>query len=306
MTARSIPAEVRVLREVRPDVIYVNTMTQPLWLVLGRCLRIPVVCHVHEGEASMPRALRRLLGLPLFLAQRLILNSRFSMSVLTDALPSVAARCDVVLNGVAGPPAVVPPRPTIDGAVRLLYIGRLSERKGTGDAIEAVRLLRARGTPAHLDILGAIYPGNESVEADLRSQVDDGDLADCVQFLGFEPDVWPRLAEADVLLVPSRTDESYGNAAVEGLLAARPVIVTRIRGLAEATEGYAAVRDRRPVGAGRDRRRRRADRHRLADRAGARAGRRPPRRGTPLARPLPGRGHPGPRRVGAGTRSSGP
>ena len=55
LTARSIPAEVRVLREVRPDVIYVNTITQPLWLVLGRCLRIPVVCHVHEGEASMPR-----------------------------------------------------------------------------------------------------------------------------------------------------------------------------------------------------------------------------------------------------------
>ena len=125
--------------------------------------------------------------------------------------------------------------------MRLLYIGRLSERKGTGDAIEAVRLLRARGTSAHLDILGAVYPGNESVEDGLRSQVDDGDLADCVQFLGFEPDVWPRLAEADVLLVPSRTDESYGNAAVEGLLAARPVVVTRIRGLAEATEGFAAV-----------------------------------------------------------------
>ena len=51
VTARSIPAEVRLLRELRPDVIYVNTMTQPLWLVLARCLRIPVVCHVHEGEA---------------------------------------------------------------------------------------------------------------------------------------------------------------------------------------------------------------------------------------------------------------
>src|SRR5262245_33669317 len=58
LTARSIPADLRALRELRPDVIYVNTVIQPLWLVLGRCLRIPVVCHVHEAEASTPRLVR--------------------------------------------------------------------------------------------------------------------------------------------------------------------------------------------------------------------------------------------------------
>jgi glycosyltransferase involved in cell wall biosynthesis len=238
LTARSIPTEIRVLREVRPDVLYVNTITQPLWLLLGRILRIPVVCHVHEGEASAPRTVRTVLALPLLLAQRLILNSRFSMSVLTGVLPRVADRCEVVLNGVTGPPAVTPPRAAIEVPVRLLYVGRLSERKGTGDAIEALRLLRERGTSARLDILGAIYPGNEAVEVGLRRQVDDDRLADCVQFLGFEPDIWPRLAEADILLVPSRTDEPFGNTAVEGILAARPVIATGIGGLGEATEGY--------------------------------------------------------------------
>jgi glycosyltransferase involved in cell wall biosynthesis len=147
----------------------------------------------------------------------------------------------VVANGVAGPPRVEPPRPVIDGPIRLLYVGRLSERKGVGDAIEAARLLRERGVDADLEIVGAIYPGNEEFEAGLRRTVREAGLDDRVHFRGFDPDIWPWLARADVLLVPSRTDEPFGNTAVEGILAARPVVATGSGGLGEATEGFAAA-----------------------------------------------------------------
>jgi glycosyltransferase involved in cell wall biosynthesis len=240
LALRALPAEIRILREVRPDVIYVNTIIQPLWLVLGRCLGIPVVCHVHEGEASNPRLVRKALSMSLLLARRLILNSRFSLSVLTDVMPRVAARSVVIVNGVPGPPRVDPPRTTLDAPVRLLYIGRLSERKGTADAIEAVRLLGIGGVDAQLDIVGAVFPGMEPVEEDLRRQVADARLDGRVRFCGFSPTVWPYLAASDILLVPSRTDESFGNTAVEATLAARPVIATRIKGLVEATTGFDA------------------------------------------------------------------
>lgn len=240
LALRALPAEIRLLREVRPDVIYVNTIIQPLWLLLGRCLGIPVICHVHEGEASAPWLVRKALSIPLLLARRLILNSRFSLSVLTDVMPRVAARCVVIVNGMPGPPRVDPPRTTLEDPVRLLYIGRLSERKGTGDAIEAVRLLGIRGVDAQLDIVGAVFPGMEPVEQDLRRQVSDARLDGRVRFCGFAPTVWPYLAESDIVLVPSRTDESFGNTAVEAILAARPVIATRISGLAEATTGFDA------------------------------------------------------------------
>ncbi|CAM5790212.1 Glycosyl transferase OS=Cellulomonas persica OX=76861 GN=CPE01_27910 PE=4 SV=1 [Cellulomonas persica] len=49
--------------------------------------------------------------------------------------------------------------------------------------------------------------------------------------------VWDELERADVALVPSRV-EPFGNAAVEALLAQRPVVVSRVQGLAEI------VRDR--------------------------------------------------------------
>ena len=241
IAVRALPAEIRLLRDVRPDVIYVNTIIQPLWLVLGRCLGIPVVCHVHEGEASTPRLVRKALSLPLLLARRLILNSNFSLRVLIDVVPRVAARSVVILNGVPGPPRVEPPRATLEAPVRLLSLGRLSERKGTGDAIEAVRLLATRGVDARLDVVGAVFPGMESVEEDLRRQVTDGRLDGRVRFCGFAPTVWPHLAEADILVVPSRTDESFGNTAVEAVLAARPVIATRIPGLVEASTGFDAA-----------------------------------------------------------------
>jgi len=228
---RAVPAEFRILREVRPDVLYVNTIIQPLWLVLGRCLGIPVVCHVHEGEASTPRIVRKALSIPLSLARRVIVNSRFSLRVLTDVMPHAAARSAVVLNGIAGPPRVEPPRAVLEEPLRLCYSGRLSERKGTGDAIEAVRLLVLRGVDARLDILGAVFPGMEPVEQSLRRQVADAGLDERVRFVGFAPTVWPYLAAADIALVPSRTDESFGNTAVEAILAARPVIATRISGL---------------------------------------------------------------------------
>ncbi len=238
-TLRAVPPGIRLVRQVRPDVVYVNTITEPLWLVLARVMRIPVLCHVHEGESQASPRMRRLLALPLLLAHRLVANSRFSLQVVTDAIPRLGARGEVVYNGVAGPPSATPPRTSIEPPVQLLYVGRLSERKGVQDAVGVVAALDRRGTAAELHIVGSAYQGYEWVERDVRARA--ADLGHRVHLHGFDPDVWPHLAAADVLLVPSRVDEPFGNTAVEGVLAARPVVTTRTGGLVEAVEGMAAA-----------------------------------------------------------------
>jgi glycosyltransferase involved in cell wall biosynthesis len=241
-TVVNIPPGVRLIRKVDPDVIYVTTIIQPLWLVLAWLLRIPVLCHVHEGESSAAPILRKALYLPLLLVRRLVVNSRFSLGVLTEAVPRLSARSEVVYNGVAGPPAVTPPREHLDPPLRMLYVGRLSERKGVQDAVDAVAELSARGVVSELDIIGSVFPGYEWVDADLRERIAKHRLQHRVRLAGFVQDVWPHLAAADVLLVPSRVDEPFGNTAIEGLLAARPVVATRTSGLLEATEGNPAAR----------------------------------------------------------------
>lgn len=185
--------------------------------------------------------IRKAIAAPLLLAKRLIINSEFSRRVLVESLGTLRGRCEVVPNGVVGPPTVRAARESLDGPVKLLYVGRLSERKGVGDAVEAIGVLRSRGIDAELGIVGSVYPGYEDVEVGLRNQVAELDLRDRVVLHGPRPEIWTALENCDVLVVPSRIDEPFGNTAVEGLLGARPVVVTRTGGLVEATGGAASA-----------------------------------------------------------------
>jgi glycosyltransferase involved in cell wall biosynthesis len=228
----------RLLSLVKPDVLYVNTMTIPLWVLLGRLRGIPVICHVHEGESSAPRILRSALALPLFLAARVIANSRFSVGVLAASFPRLAARVIVVNNGVKGPPTVTPSPPHFEFPLRVTYVGRLSPRKGVDVAIQSIADLAARGVDSRLDIVGDVFVGYEWYEAQLRDQVASAGLSDRVVFHGFQPSIWPIVASGDVVVVPSRVDEPFGDTAVEAVLSGRRVIASATSGLLEATDGY--------------------------------------------------------------------
>lgn len=241
-TARALLPGWRLLGSVKPDVVLVNTLTPPLWLLLARLRGIPTISHVHEGEASASALVRRLLYLPLVLADSVVVNSRFSLGVLAGAAPWLVRRSSVVLNAVEGPQQVLAPRARVTGDLRMLFVGRLSARKGPHVAIEAVRRLRDRGVPVRLQLLGAASHGYEWYDRQLRDAVRSAGLESKVDFLGFLPDIWDVVQEADIVLVPSTVDEPFGNTAVEARLAARPLIVSDISGLREASAGTGAVR----------------------------------------------------------------
>lgn len=227
----------RTIGRIRPDALYVSTITLPIWPVFGRMRRVPVALHVHEGEASAGRATKAVLYGPALAARRILVNSTFSLDVMTSAYRRLAGRSVVVLNAVPGPAQPAPPRETLDGGLRVLFVGRLSPRKGADLAIDAVRLLDERGIRASLDIVGSVFEGYEWYEQSLRTMIDDAGLADRVTLHGFHSDIWGFLDRSDVLVVPSRLDEPFGNTAVEGILAARPVIASDTSGLREATAG---------------------------------------------------------------------
>jgi glycosyltransferase involved in cell wall biosynthesis len=240
--ARGGPAGLRMIRRWRPDVVFVNTLTIPLWIALARLTRRPVVCHVHEGERSAAAVLRRMLAAPLLLASRVVVNSRFSLDVLAESFPSLRGKATVVYNGIAGPKQPVATRSRRTGPVRLLYVGRLSPRKGPAVALQAVSMLVGRGIETQLDLVGSVFPGYEWFAEELDATVaGDPALRERVSFHGFVPDVWPHIAHCDIVVVPSRFDEPFGNTAVEAVLGARPAVVSATSGLLEAAGGYASV-----------------------------------------------------------------
>ncbi|MEO7377264.1 MAG: glycosyltransferase family 4 protein, partial [Nakamurella sp.] len=237
--ARSLVPSIRLIRAA--DMVYVSTLTVPSWIILGRLLRRPVVCHVHESERAAPIWLRRILAGPLLAADHLLVNSEFSRGVLLESYRSLGPKSEVVYNGVPGPVTAVPARDSLEGPIRLVFVGRLSPRKGPQVAVELVRRLIAADVPARLDIVGSVFPGYEWFEDELRHTVAEAGLADAVTFSGFSDDVWRHLANADVALVPSQGDEPFGNTAVEAVLAGRPVIVSSSSGLDEAVSGYTSA-----------------------------------------------------------------
>lgn len=233
-SVRAIGPSLRLIRRVDPQTVIVNTITPPLWLPLSRWSRRHTVCHVHEGEASVRGVVRRALYLPLLFSHRVIANSEFTRRVLEETAPRVRGRIAVVHNTVPGPDAVVAPRDVLTPPVRLLYVGRLSHRKGVHLAVEALHLLSQSGRDVHLDLLGAVFPGNETYADELTNLIDRHGLRERVSFLGFKASVWADIAKADIVLITSIVDETFGNTAVEAALAARPAVVSAVGGLPEA------------------------------------------------------------------------
>lgn len=226
---RDLVRLVRTVRRVRPDVVYVNTVTIPLWLVAAKLTRTPVVVHVHEAEERSARIVRTALYAPLLLASLVVANSETTRRILLEVQPRLASRLEVVLNGIPDPG----PR-ALDEAEegRVVLVSRLSPRKGIDAALEAVALLRRSGRDVSLDICGETFPGYEWFEHDLRLRSAAPDLLGSVRYLGYVSPTGPALAAGQVVIAPS-LGESFGNAAVEALLAERPLVASDVQALAE-------------------------------------------------------------------------
>lgn len=233
---RGLGAAWRLIGSVRPDVVYVSTIIIPQWPLIARLRRRRAVSHVHEAEASGRRLVNAVLYAPHLVSHRTLVNSRFSLQTIADALPALGRRATVVYNGVASPDSPPAPRDTLDGPLQVLYIGRLSPRKGPDVVIDAAAELARSGHDVKVTLLGAVFPGYEWFEDELRDRATASGVD--VTFAGFHQSIWPFLAESDVLSVPSRVDEPFGNTAVEGILARRPVVASDSSGLREAAGGY--------------------------------------------------------------------
>lgn len=229
----------RVISRAAPDCIYVSTVTLPQWPLIGRVRRIPCTTHVHEAEGSASRWVNLVIYLPHLASKSVLVNSQFALDTIRRSLPRLAERAEVVANGVAGPPmSPSAPRESLDGVLRVLYLGRLSPRKGPDLIVEAATLLRDRNINARLVLAGSTFTGYEWYEEKLRETLRAAGFVEDEVLVGFRTSIWPLLEECDVLVVPSRLDEPFGNTAVEGVLAHRPVIVSDTTGLREAVAGY--------------------------------------------------------------------
>ena len=118
----------------------------------------------------------------------------------------------------------------------IVAVGRLVEKKGFDDLIDACALLRERGVPFDCQIVGS-----GEMEAVLRDRIASRALSDCVELVGPRPqsEVVQRLRRAAVFAAPCKVG-SDGNrdglptVLLEAMALGTPCISTPVTGIPEA------------------------------------------------------------------------
>lgn len=140
-----------------------------------------------------------------------------------------AAKIKVVPHGIHIPANLPPPVPHAD--LHIGYIGGLSWQKGVHVLIEAVNRLPTKDV--RLSIIGdtAVFP---DYVTQLRQQV----RHPSIHFVGRVPNaqLWSRLAELDVIVVPTLWYETASLIVQEAFAAGVPVAASRIGALQERIE----------------------------------------------------------------------
>lgn len=217
----------RLLAEVPFDVLHVTMPYSPV--LAGR-----VVSAAHPRTAVVgsfviyPQDVATRWGIRLLgLAERRRLRRFDGITALSvaaqESVREAYGREVAVIGGPvelgAAPP--VAPRPD-DAPVRIVFLGRLVERKGPRELLAAVAAMPRTARPWTLTLAG-----RGPLLADLQERTRAAGIADRVDFPGFvaEQDKAALLAGADVVALPSTGGESFGMSVVEALADAGGVVL---------------------------------------------------------------------------------
>ena len=217
----------QALARPHPDVLHSHMTAADLATVgPGMLLRRPVVSTLHfaggRGHSPLTRSAYRALRLGLraevAVSQYVADTSPGDPRVVTMGIPDPAGAPGP--GGPSGPSG--PSGPTGTGPANreavVLVAQRLEAEKATDVAIRAWAASGLAGQGWRLVVAGrgAERPALEALARQLR-------VADSTDFVGHDPDLPTRLAQAGILLAP-RPDEAFGLTVVEAMAAGLPVV----------------------------------------------------------------------------------
>ncbi len=227
-TVRHLRAFARWCQTMRIAVVHTATLSGNLFGLAGAALaRVPVRIGSQRGyDFDRSRVERVLQRAAYGTAHRIVANSRAVADRFVDAgIPR--NRFAIIPNGVAR--SVLPRRP-LAAVHRVAMVGTLRTVKGHDVLIDAAPALLARHPHLHFDIVG----GGPLLET-LRARAAARGVAAAFTFYGHREDVAERLAEADVVAMPSRS-EGLPNAVLEAMAAGRAVVASAVGGIPEVIE----------------------------------------------------------------------
>lgn len=222
------------LAAFRPDVVHAHEPLSPSTSMFATlAARAPVVGTFHAG---LDRARAYDLAAPLLrrVARRLAVRVAVSERAAATARRRLGGTYEIVPNGIdVRAFATATPRTDLGPGRKLLFVGRLHERKGFRTGVEAFAMLASERPDLHLVVAG---DGHErSVVAALPD-----DVRGRVRMLGTVPnrELPPVHRACDLFLAPNHGGESFGVVLLEAMAAGLPVVASDIPGYDEVvTDG---------------------------------------------------------------------
>jgi glycosyltransferase involved in cell wall biosynthesis len=221
----------------RPDAVLAQYSALPAAVLAARRAGVPCIGIVHDvyGVADSIRikgplgGLARTLGLEQWL--RFVRPDAFlvpSRAVATRLAGLARGRPITVVP--AGGDHLPPGEPVPRDHRQLIFVGRLVPQKGVADILAAVAILRSRGRPCHVVIVGG-GPAAAALRSDARA------LGEAVRFAGSIPDkeLDSEIRRSLALLLPSRR-EGWGLAVTEAASRGTPYVAYDIPAVREQHE----------------------------------------------------------------------
>lgn len=220
-----VPAVAQWLKAQRTELVHANSVAVSIAAAVAREAGVPLVQHVRE----MPEKHYRLhldLGRGAYRdalqsADRVIAISQAAAADVRSYAPD--APVTVAYNGVlraaryAELARSAGERWLDTGCFRLAMVGLLHPGKHYEEAVDAVRIMRAKGHDVRLSIAGG------GRDKDLITHIHRSGIQDHVQLLGYVDDPFPLFNSAHALVMCSR-DEAMGRVTVEAMASGLPVV----------------------------------------------------------------------------------
>lgn len=231
-----------VLQAEGVDLVQTNSTFSHIYGGLAaRLANVPCVWYLHDLVET-----RRLLGAVAFawrllarlLATKVVADSKAAASGL-----SLGSGCTVIYAGIssnqdekireASHDIDLRSRLRLnDDAILVGYVGRISYVKGLDILIRAAQEVTAGNSRVHFLIIGEGLRGESDYKAYLTAMVTRGRMGDRWHWLGYDSQASLKMAQLDLMVLPSRR-ECFGLVLQEAGLAGKAVVATRVGGIPE-------------------------------------------------------------------------
>lgn len=216
----------KMLQEHEIDIVYSNSVTINIGVLLACIMRVPHIWHFRESinqfglKPTMPRLLSKLIiNLPI--NKRFILISDFMVREYKDVLPS--SKTIRIYNGVSMPKTYEQRLCNqINDTLQIACIGQLNTHKNQIELLKALVILKRRGINVHVHFIGT--DANGYVE-EMNRFVEQHNIENMFTIHGYMNNVFSILENCNLGVVTAK-NEAFGRVTIEYMLMRMPVIAS--------------------------------------------------------------------------------